>query len=83
MYQIRTRLRYNSKHYKKIVAEFETEQEVLDYLKANNLRYEGTPYVFTHINLSNNHIITQSVIAGSDKVELICSPVKLDNLLKQ
>ena len=50
MYQIRTRLRYNSKHYKKIVAEFETEQEVLDYLKANNLRYEGTPYVFTHIN---------------------------------
>ena len=67
--------RKNSKKYTPL-KEFETEQEVLDYLNENNLKYVGTPYIFTHINLSDGSIISQKYRG------LMCSPETLKKRLE-
>ena len=71
MYTIQAKARKNSQKFSKIIAEFETEKEVIDYLKENNIKATGTPYVFTCILLDNNQIIKQSIC------NIICSPQKL------
>lgn len=70
MYHIQTKKRKNSRKYTDIV-KMETIEEVKNYLTINNLSYAGTPYIFTHIDLSNGDIITQ------DYMGIICSPEKL------
>jgi len=70
MYHIATLKRKNSRKYSNIKDLPEIE-DVKKYLKENNLFYAGTPYIFTHINLSNGDIITQ------DYSGIICSPEKL------
>ena len=71
MYNIQALPRKNSKKYSKTIASMETVQDVKEYLERNRIEATGTPYIFTHINLSNNQIITQ------DFNGIICSPDKL------
>jgi len=74
MYTIEKKKRINSRKFTPIL-ELEDEGAVINYLKENNLVAVGTPYVFTHIELSNGMIIKQSFRG------LICSPVKLAEML--
>ena len=72
MYSIQGKLRKNSRTYNKTIQQFETEEEVLEYLKRNNLINITKPYIFTHLKIEdNNQIITQSCQG------IICSPQKL------
>ena len=66
--------RKNSKKYTPVKS-FETEEEVLNYLKQNNLSFKASPYIFTYIILSDDSIIKQR-ISG-----LICSPDKLRKMM--
>lgn len=76
MYNIEVKKRANSRKYTP-VKEFKTEQEVIDYLNDNGLEMIGTPYIFTHINLSDGSILTQH----DDRFGMILSPVKMRDLL--
>lgn len=76
MYFIKTLPRKNSKKYTKTVFESESKDEIKQFMKANDLQYTGTPYFFTCILLSNNHIITQEIRG------LMTSPKELADELK-
>ena len=71
MYYIQKKARKNSRSFSKTIKEMETIKEVLEYIKENNLTVTEYPYMFTHIPLSDDTIITQTVM------NLNCSPVKL------
>jgi len=58
------------------IASFESETEIISYLKQNNLSYVSSPYVFTYIQLSDGSIIRQTYMG------MICSPTKLRDLIK-
>jgi hypothetical protein len=60
----------------KLINTFQTEQEVLDYIKENNLSF-NYPYIFTHILLSNGLIIKER-ISG-----IIVSPEDLRKQLEE
>ena len=62
--------RKNSRKYTPIKS-FETEEEVLNYLKENNLTFKGSPFIFTYIILSDDSRITQKIRG------LVCSPETL------
>ena len=81
MYYIKTRAKKNSKTFGKIIVSFETEQEVLNYLEVKGVYFESTPYIFTHINLTDGTIITQTMKVGQDNTEIICSPETLSKSL--
>lgn len=51
--------RANSKSYDKVIAEFETEEEVINYLNSKGLKCLPDPYVFAYIKLNDNTIIKQ------------------------
>jgi hypothetical protein len=72
MYHIETLKRKNSRRYTK-TKDIPTIEGVKEYMRGLKLSYAGTPYVFTHIKLSNGDIITQS----DDRFGLICSPEEL------
>jgi len=72
MYKIEKQLKTK----RKILFEFETDEEVIEYMKSNNINYAGTPYIFTHINLSDRTIITQYCLG------LFCSPERLRKKLE-
>lgn len=76
MYNIEVKKRKNSRKYTP-VKQLATDDEVIAYLKENGLEYAGTPYIFTHINLSDGSIITQK----DDHFGLICSPERLRDKL--
>ena len=63
--------RANSRFFEKKIKELKAIQDVKDYLERNNIVATSTPYIFTHINLSNGQIITQN--CGG----FVCSPDKL------
>ena len=71
MYYIQKKARKNSRSFSKTIKEMETIKEVLEYIKENNLTVTEYPYMFTYIPLSDDTIITQTVM------NLNCSPVKL------
>lgn len=76
MYFIEKKARKNSKKYTKTNA-LSNESDVLEYMEVNDLSYiKETPYIFTHIELSDGSIITQNYQG------LICSPTKLLEVLK-
>ena len=77
MYTIDKKKRVNSRKYTP-VKEFETEKEVINYMKENKITFAETPYFFTHILLSDDSIIRQ--FCG--KFNLICSPIKLRDMLQ-
>jgi len=81
MYSIQAKPRINSKKFSKTIAEFKNEQEVIKYLKDNGLTITGKPYIFTHLPLNNNMIITCYVEMAHNQ-KIICSPEKLYNLIK-
>ena len=78
MYKIEILKRKNSRKYSYLKDIGETIAEVLKYLKDNNIQADtvNTPYIFTHIKLSDNSIIVQTVNNFS------CSPTKLLEALK-
>lgn len=78
MYHIEVLKRKNSRKYTPVL-DLPTEREVIEYMKEKQVTYAGTPYVFTHIKLSDGSIITQDVKFG-DK-EIMCSPTKLRDRL--
>lgn len=78
MYYIETKKRKNSKKYSPI-EQFKTEQEVIDYIRKTGDSFAGIPYFFTHIDLASGNIITQK----DNNFGLMCSPVKLAEMLKQ
>ncbi len=81
MYSIHTLKRKNSKKYSFSHFIGNTENEVIDYLKKNNIEVKEYPYFFSHIKLNNNTIIVQeNVIAG---MSITCSPVKLRDRLEK
>ena len=51
--------------------------ELLAYLKDNGITFKGTPYIFTHIEMSDGSIISQ------DYQGIITSPEKLRKLLTE
>ena len=74
MYQIKGKLRKNSKEYKKTIFEAETEKEVINYLIRNNLKNIKLPYYFTHLLIEdNNQVIIQTCN------NITCSPQKLQS----
>ena len=75
MYYIETLKRKNSRKYTPIKALGDTLDSVIDYMKQNNIQYAGTPYIFTHINLSDGSIVTQKYNG------IICSPESLRKAL--
>lgn len=77
MYNIEIKKRVNSRKYSAIQS-FKSENEVIDYVKRNELRVSYIPYFFTHIGLSNGSIITQH----DDNYGLMCSPQKLSGMLQ-
>jgi hypothetical protein len=76
MYNIKSKKRSNSKKFDLIIFTAETDDEIIGYLKRNNLRVDHIPYIFTHIVLSNGQIITQ------DFRGIICSPQRLAGKLQ-
>ena len=74
MYNIEILKRKNSRTYSP-VKQLATEKEVVAYMKENKLVHAGTPYLFTHIKLSDGSIITQNYNG------IMCSPIKLNNLI--
>ncbi len=74
MYSIEVKKRKNSRKYTPI-KEFETEKEVINYMKENKITFAGTPYIFTHIMLSDDSIIKLNCMG------MISSPSKLRDML--
>lgn len=74
MYQIKGKKTIRSKRREKILYQFLNIDEVVRYVKDNNLT-ATSPYIFTHLELSDGTIITQEVCG------LTCSPIKLRDLL--
>ena len=79
MYYIQAKPRINSRGFSKTIAKFETSQEVLDYLKDNNIKALEKPCIFSHIILDNGQIIQQNISVGDR--EIPTSPQKLADLL--
>ncbi len=62
------------------VAKLNHIEDVIFYMEANKLEYAGTPYIFTHINLSDGSRIRQTVDVGGH--EMITSPSRLRDALE-
>jgi len=75
IYTIEAKKRVNSRKYTPI-KEFYTDEDIIAYLKENNLFMTGTPYIFSHINLNDGKIIRQTYNG------IICSPERLRSLLQ-
>jgi hypothetical protein len=75
-YQILGLKRANSRKYDKVIAEFETEDDVVNYLSVQGIKCLPNPYFFTHIKLDNNTIIS------SNTRGFTTSPEKLSERLK-
>ena len=71
MYSIQGKKRKNSKDYKKTIFESESEKEIINYMEENNLNVIEKPYLFTHLRLNNDLILTCSYL------NIICSPQKI------
>lgn len=71
MYKILTKKTKRSRSYERIIAQFMNIDEVIRYCKENNIKYAGTPYIFSHIKLSDGTIVTQEVMG------MTCSPTTL------
>ena len=66
------------KHYSvRKIFENDKVDDLLVYLKDNGIFMTGTPYVFTHIEMSDGSIISQ------DAMGLITSPTKLRDILSK
>lgn len=70
MYYIETKKRVNSKKYSK-VKELPEISDVINYMAEKKIVATGTPYFFTHINLSDGSIVSQEYMG------LLTSPMKL------
>lgn len=75
MYYIQGKARKNSKTYGKFIAKYETLEEVMSSLTPHEIEAAASPYLFTHIQLPNERVITQTVPVGGR--ELTCTPQKL------
>lgn len=56
---------------RKTLASFEEESGLLAYLKAKGITYAGSPYVFTHVKLSDGSILVEKhngVIVSPEKI---------------
>lgn len=61
----------------KRVMDLKYEEDVVMFLeKKTGLRYAGSPYIFTCINLSDGSRLTQ------DNNGIVCSPFKMRDILK-
>lgn len=74
MYCIEILKRKNSRKYTPI-KELKEIDDVVNYMKENKLKFAGTPYVFTHIELSDKSIVTQNYNG------VVCSPEELRKVL--
>ncbi len=81
MYHIQAKARSNSKKYGKTIASFPLISDVKKYLDDNHVHATERPYFFTHIKLSDNTIVTQTVTIGTDNAEITCSPTSLAEAL--
>lgn len=70
MYYIEKKKRANSKKFTP-VKELPEIPDVINYMAENKLVATGTPYMFTHINLSDGSIVSQRFNG------IMCSPEKL------
>lgn len=75
MYHIQGKKRANSRTYGKFIASYDTEKEILAALTPEEIRGATSPYVFTHIQLPAERVITQTVQVGDR--DIVCSPSKL------
>lgn len=71
MYKIMTKKRANSRRHEKTLFQNENIDEVISYCKVQGIKYAGTPYIFSHIKLSDGSIVVQEVRG------LTCSPIEL------
>lgn len=58
-----------------VLREFETEEQVIEYLKKNKITVTGKPYVFTCINLSDRTMIKYRYRG------MLCSPEKIMEMI--
>ena len=78
MYHVQARARSNSTKFSKTIVNLPEIKHVREYLKDEDIQMlPEKPYIFTHLKLSDGTIITQTVIVGSDKQELLVSPTEL------
>ena len=75
MYYLEKLKRKNSRRYTPVKELGEDEKSVVKYMEDNDLQFAGSPYIFTHIKLSDGSIITQKFNG------ITCSPEKLRELL--
>ena len=76
MYLVKILKGKNSRKYTTIEKLAEIK-DVKDYMKKKNLSYTGSPYFFTHVNLSDKSIVSQDING------ICCSPEKLRDELKK
>lgn len=74
MYYIQGKARRNSKTYGKFIAKYETLEELMSSLTDEEIAGATSPYFFTHIQLPNERVITQTILVGGQ--EVTCSPTK-------
>lgn len=79
MFYIEKITRKNGRKFQTVATLNEIE-DVIFYMQLNKLEYAGTPYIFTHINLSDGSRIRQTVDIGGS--EVITSPAKLRDILE-
>ena len=77
MYFIEKLKRKNSRKFSPVLS-LPTIDDVIIYIKNNNLAYAGSPYFFTHCKLSDGSIVTQK----DDHFGITCSPEKLRERLE-
>lgn len=74
MYKILSKKISRSRGYEKIIAQYQNIDEVVHYVKEKALGV-SSPYIFTHLNLSDGTIITQEIMG------MMCSPEALRKIL--
>ena len=74
MFQIIGKKTKKSRSYNKVLLRYNNIDEVVKYVKEKNLTF-SSPYIFTHLLLSDNTIITEEFNG------IICSPIKLKDKL--
>ncbi len=82
MYHLQGKARRNSKTYGKFLGSYATIEETLAVLTPEEIKGARSPYVFTHIQLPTEKVITQTVTMGSDQREITCTPQKLWDAIK-
>lgn len=75
LYSIKGLKRSNSKEFKKVIFESASESETIKYMVDNDIKVINRPYMFTHLILNNNMILTCSVNG------MLVSPGKIANKL--